>query len=340
MNVEPFSLDLAEPLSTATGTIEQREGLLLRGRAVGATGVGEATPLPPWTEDLVDCKAALATLPDDLDAAHRAVDPEATPAAAHAVELARADAHTRAAGVSLSSRLRGGVATDRVPVNATVGDLSPTATALRAHHAAEEGFTAVKVKVGARAVEEDAERLTAARDAVGPDVELRADANGAYEGPEEARRALDAFAPADLAYVEQPVPAEAVDALRSLAGGEVPVAADETVAHLSLERLLADPPADVAVLKPMSLGGPIRTAVAAGALSAHGVTTVVTTTVDAVHARTAAVHVAATIADPPACGLATAVLLAEDLAEDPAPVEDGHVTVPGGHGNLGREGVA
>jgi o-succinylbenzoate synthase len=334
MNVEQFSLSLVEPLSTASGTIERREGVVVHGTAVGAEGVGEATPLPPWTEDLVDCRAALAAAPDDLDAAHRTVDPEETPAAAHGIELARVDAHTRAAGVPLSTRLGDGRSVGRVPVNAILGDGAADATAGGAHAAVRAGFPAVKVKVGARTVEADADRLAAARKAVGPDVELRADANGAYDGEAEARAALEAFADSDPAYVEQPVPAEAVETIRSLADAPVPVAIDETAARLPMPSLLSDPPAAVVVLKPMAMGGPLRTAVAAASLREHGVRPVVTTTVDAVHARTAAVHVAATLPDPPACGLATAGMLAEDLAEDPAPVEDGHVEVPSAPGNL------
>lgn len=336
MNVEPFALELAEPLSTAEGTVDRREGLLVRGEAVGAAGVGEATPLPPWTEDRVDCRAALAAVPDDLDAAHRAVDPEATPAAAHGIELARVDAHTRAAGVPLSARLGDGRTVDAVPVNATLGDGAADATAGGAHAAVQAGFQAVKVKVGARSVEADADRLAAVRKAIGAEVELRADANGAYESENEARVALAAFAESDPAYVEQPVPADDVETVRSLADAPVTVAVDETAAALPMQSLLADPPAEVVVLKPMAMGGPLRTAVAAASLREQGVRPVVTTTIDAVHARTAAVHVAATLPDTPACGLATAGMLAEDLEPDPAPVEDGHVAVPTGPGNLGR----
>jgi L-alanine-DL-glutamate epimerase-like enolase superfamily enzyme len=57
--------------------------------------------------------------------------------------------------------------------------------------------------------------------------------------------------------------------------------------------------------------------------------------VDAVVARTAAVHVAAAIPDVPACGLATGSLLADDLYPDPAPVENGSVVVPDGPGLAG-----
>jgi L-alanine-DL-glutamate epimerase-like enolase superfamily enzyme len=50
--------------------------------------------------------------------------------------------------------------------------------------------------------------------------------------------------------------------------------------------------------------------------------------VDAVVARTAAVHVVAALPDVAPCGLATAGLLGEDLGPDPAPVTDGRITVP------------
>jgi L-alanine-DL-glutamate epimerase-like enolase superfamily enzyme len=54
-------------------------------------------------------------------------------------------------------------------------------------------------------------------------------------------------------------------------------------------------------------------------------------------ARTAAVHVAAAIQEVPACGLATAEWLAEDLGPDPAPVADGECEVPQAKGLGVRE---
>jgi len=92
------------------------------------------------------------------------------------------------------------------------------------------------------------------------------------------------------------------------------------------------------VLKPMALGGPSR-ALAAGRAAAHaGIDPVVTTTIDAAVARTAAAHVAAALpgGDERAHGLATGDLLATDLvAEDPVPVENGRVAVPTGPGLAG-----
>jgi len=45
----------------------------------------------------------------------------------------------------------------------------------------EQGLTAIKMKIGALSVSKDAERVKAARDAIGPDTDLMADANCAYD---------------------------------------------------------------------------------------------------------------------------------------------------------------
>ncbi|MFC6754694.1 o-succinylbenzoate synthase, partial [Halorubrum tibetense] len=54
MRLRRFSVALSSPLGTARGDIREREGFL-----VGVeSGVGEATPLPGWTESLAACESA------------------------------------------------------------------------------------------------------------------------------------------------------------------------------------------------------------------------------------------------------------------------------------------
>jgi steroid 5-alpha reductase family enzyme len=60
MELEPFSLELRSPLSTAAGSIGRREGFLVRVEREGFVGIGEATPLPGWTESYEECADALA----------------------------------------------------------------------------------------------------------------------------------------------------------------------------------------------------------------------------------------------------------------------------------------
>ena len=347
----PFALELARPLGTAHGEIRSREGFVItvgRGGDGGAVGVGEAAPLPGWTESYESCDAALDEL-SDLDggeSARDALDPEATPAARHGVSLAVTDAAARRRDCRLTDLLadEAGVdatPADAVPVNATVGDGSPEETADEARRAAEAGYDCLKLKVGARDVDADVERVRAVREAVGDGIAFRADANGAWDR-ETARRALDALAAFDLAYVEQPLPAADLDGLAALRDGDrggegagVPIAVDESVATHGIDAVLDADAADAAVLKPMALGGPDRALAAALRAREAGVEPVVTTTIDAVVARTAAVHVAAAVPDIAACGLATGSLLDADLAPDPCPIADGRAAVPSGPGLAG-----
>ncbi len=337
----PFAVDLSSSLRTARGEIARREGFLVgveddSSRAGGVRGVGEATPLDGWTESYDECRSALgaardARSPDEAVAAARDA-----PAARHGLALAVADARARVAGVPLARHLGygDGATADAVPVNATVGDAPREETVAAARKAVDAGFDCIKVKVGARDLSADEARLRAVREAVGDGVTLRADANGAWDR-ETAARAVEAFAPLDLAYLEQPLPADDLTGLADLRGRGVPVAVDESVAARSLEEVLDTGAADAAVLKPMALGGPDRAVRAAARAREAGVDPVVTTTVDAAVARAAAVHVAAAVPDVSPCGLATAGRLAGDVMDDPVPVEDGRVRVPDGPGTLG-----
>ncbi|RDI70508.1 mandelate racemase/muconate lactonizing enzyme family protein [Halopelagius longus] len=322
MGIERFSVELARPLDTAAGTIDSRTGFLVRTDG----GLGEATPLPGWTESLDECRAAL----------ERGTPDDSTPAARHGVSLARTDAAARESGERLCDTLAADAgfadpAADAVPVNATVGDGSVAETADAVRTAVEEGYDCVKVKVGARSPETDEERLRAARDAAGDAAELRADANGAWDAA-TAERMLDVAAELDFSYVEQPLPAERASDHAALRGRGVGVALDESLSTTSVSAVLDADAADVLVCKPMSLGGPDRTLAAVRRAREAGVECVVTTTIDAVVARLGAVHVAAAVPDVPACGLATGSMLASDLAPDPAPVSEGRIEVPEGPG--------
>jgi len=341
-----FELPLASPLSTAGGGIETREGTLIRVKDEGdgddpgaPAGVGEATPLPGWTESLDACRDALDAALDRLetDGPDAALDGmEGAPAARHGLSLALLDREARAAGEPLYRHLRDdadhredGRRVDSVPVNATVGDGRIMETVAAAREAVEAGFTTLKVKVGARETAIDAGRVEAIRSEVPGDLRLRVDANGAWSR-REARLATGAIP--DVEYVEQPL---AAGDLAGHAGlrDRAAIALDETLAEHSIAEVIEAGAGDVVVLKPMVLGGVDRAFSAATAAREAGIDPVITTTVDGVVARTAAVHLAAALEIDRGCGLATARLLESELAPDPAPVSDGEIAVPAGPGN-------
>ncbi|MDS0284123.1 mandelate racemase/muconate lactonizing enzyme family protein [Haloarcula onubensis] len=332
MRTEPFSLRLSSPLATASGAIEAREGFLVRYDHRDETGIGEATPLPGWTESLADCERALDRAAEaEVSGGHTAamleLAADTVPAARHGFATALLDADARADGVPLYRWFDADRRCESVPVNATVGDGDPTETADAVERAVDGGFDCCKLKVGARAVAADVDRVRAVRERVGADVTLRADANGAWSR-EQASEAFDALAEFGVAYVEQPLAADDLAGHADLRGGPVGVALDESLAHQRADTVLAADAADVLILKPMALGGPGNAHTLALRARERGIEPVVTTTIDGVVARLAALHVAAAVPDIGACGLATGDRLGGDLAPDPATVTDGEMTVP------------
>ncbi|WP_336339079.1 mandelate racemase/muconate lactonizing enzyme family protein [Haloarcula brevis] len=332
MRVDPFSLPLSSPLATARGTIRERSGFVVRYDHRGETGVGEATPLPGWTESVADCRGGLEdAAAAAADGGHTDVllslDAGSVPAARHGFATALLDADARADGVPLYRWFDAERRCDRVPVNATVGDGSPAETAAAVERAVAAGYDCCKLKVGTRAVGEDVERVRTVRERVGDDVTLRVDANGAWSR-KEAENAVDRLASLDVAYVEQPLPADDLAGHATLRGEGVGIALDESLVGRRVDSVLDADAADVLILKPMVLGGPGNAHTLALRAREQGVEPVVTTTVDAVVARLAALHVAAAIPDVRACGLATGDRLAADLAPDPTTVTDGAMSVP------------
>lgn len=94
------------------------------------------------------------------------------------------------------------------------------------------GYTAVKVQIGWAAAQggdrADVRTVRAIREAVGPDVDVMVDANGAYDVGTAVRvaRQLEEL---DLAWLEEPVPADDLDGYAHIRrSARVPLAAGET----------------------------------------------------------------------------------------------------------------
>jgi o-succinylbenzoate synthase len=343
MTRTPYELDLDPPLVTAEERLQRRNGVLLKW-GTDPVGLGDAAPLPPFTEPLNECTVALERAERAFEKAGwrgalRVVSRTRNgqlrfPAARHAVVLALLDRRAKRAGRSLTRELAGQPGRP-VAVNATIGDGSPAETADAAAAARESGFPAVKVKVGKRSIEGDSSRLEAVRDRVGDALELRVDANGAWDLA-TARRFLEGSRSLDLGAVEQPLPADRARDHAQLRECGPDIALDESLAVDRPAHLVAAGVADRYVLKPMALGGIDVARGLALRIQRADATPVVTSIFESVVGRTAAIHLAASLDGLPASGLATAERFETDLGEDPAPVREGHVVPPDGPG-LGVE---
>ena len=233
-------------------------------------------------------------------------------------------------------------------VNATLPSIGPAASAEAARQSVSAGFTTLKLKAGAeRETQLLVDRVRAVREAVGPDVRLRLDVNGAWD-LETATDRLEAVARFALEYVEQPLAGDDPAAMAELRRRvRVPLAADETVTSVRAARLLLEAEAvDVLVVKPVRVGG-LGAAVEVAELAAErGVPVVVSTLFETGVGIAAGLAVAMALPEVragrldhvPDHGLATAGLLEHDLLEEGLVLGGGLLRAPGGAGS-GRLGI-
>jgi L-alanine-DL-glutamate epimerase-like enolase superfamily enzyme len=131
-----------------------------------------------------------------------------------AVDIALWDLKARLLGVALADALPRFYAA--VPVYGSGGFTSYSNERLRDQLGgwASEGIPCVKMKVG-REPQEDPERLRVAREAIGEDVELFVDVNGAHTR-KQALLWAQRFAEEGISYLEEPVSSEDREGLRLL----------------------------------------------------------------------------------------------------------------------------
>jgi L-alanine-DL-glutamate epimerase-like enolase superfamily enzyme len=326
--VIPYALPFIQPYVTARGTLTMREMVLLRIRSdEGATGLGEAVPLAlrggASLEDVTSELRAWLAAPESGD------DGLSSPSRS-AIATALLDVQGREAEVPVWSLL-GGDDGQPVRCNATLSIADPALVADEALEWAEEGFGSFKAKVGAG---EDVEQVAQVRSAVGPEPQLRVDANGAWT-PEAAEQSLRAMVDHDLELAEQPC--ATLSELAELRGRiDLPIAGDESVADAAEARLAAESGAcDLATAKLSKVGGPREALAVAEELPIY-----LSSALDGPVGIAAAAHTAQALSGAGdagvAHGLATQRLFAETIASSECGLRDGYLHLPEGPG-LGVE---
>jgi L-alanine-DL-glutamate epimerase-like enolase superfamily enzyme len=217
---------------------------------VGLVGLGEASCTPRWSgEDQVSAAhfineyfapALVGRDPTRIDDISAAVFPlvAGNYFTKSAIEMALWDLAGKAAEKPLYELL-GGKVRDSVAIKWSVSGQPPDRAAAIARWAVDQGFRAMKVKVGIDAVEDFA-RVSAVREVVGADAKLGVDANGGWGDAATAIACIERLTPFGIAFVEQPVPAgdpEEMATVHREAG--LPIIADESLYSLDDARQLA-----------------------------------------------------------------------------------------------------
>ncbi len=208
-------------------------------------------------------------------------------------------------------RLLGGY-TDRLKTDITISINGIDEMVKDSVDAVKQGFDTLKTKVGGE-YKQDIERVRAIREAVGPDIKIRLDANQGWNA-KDAIRVMNALEKYDIELVEQPVPAWDVEGLAEVTGAvSIPVMADEALFTMNdALKLISMRACDILNIKLMKAGG-IHNAVKINAMAeAAGMECMVGSMMECKVSVTAAAHFAASTHNVTMLDLDAAYLLAED----------------------------
>lgn len=150
----------------------------------------------------------------------------------------------------------------------SIGDLAQEASTL-----VEQGFSALKMRVGLPVENDDIERVRAVRDAVGPNIDLMVDVNQGWDLKQTLRMA-GRLEPYDLFWIEEPMPIERVqDYAHAVERLTVPISTGESN-YLKQEVLAIaeNRAADHIMLDLMRMGGVTEWRKAAHVCEAFGLT--------------------------------------------------------------------
>src|SRR5699024_7188962 len=190
VKMEKFSIELSEPFNVAFAQITHTVSIIVKIETdEGYVGYGEAAPFAPVTGETVDgCLEILSLFrqgligmnPLDIEKAHAMMDGLAhgNGSAKCAVDIALYDLKGKVMGQPLY-RVLGGY--DNVVQNDSTGVINPPEkmAGQAVNFVKDLGYHILKIKTGI-CPEEDLRAISLIREAVGPDIRLRVDANQGY----------------------------------------------------------------------------------------------------------------------------------------------------------------
>ena len=263
LEFKTFVSKRSSPFRIATGLSDTEENVIVKVKCGDEFGVGSANPSNVTHETLASIEGFLAkakkkvegTDECDLLKLHQRLDAIApgNTAAKAGIDIAVFDLVSKREKKPLYEFLGG--SRDRMLTDMTISIESKETTVKKAIQHYKAGFRALKLKVGLD-LNEDIKRVSAVREAVGPKVELRVDANQGYT-VEQAIKFSEAMRSLDVAVIEQPVNASDLSGLKRVTeASEVPIMADECVkSSADAKRIAREGIADMINIKLMKSAG-------------------------------------------------------------------------------------
>ena len=232
----------------------------------GIIGIGEAVPMPAYSGQTIGgviealngylIPALLEAPIESIEGLHQRMNTaiKEQPMAKAALDIAYHEVVGKMQGVPVY-QLLGGAYRKMIPLSWAIGLGSPEAIIHEAQDAISRGFRTIKIKIGLDA-ERDLEVLARLRESIGPDIQLRVDANEGYDYV-TARSTLQKMQAYTLQLIEQPLPRWDVRGIRDLRSRlDTPILADESLLTIQdAMTLCQENAADLFNIKLMKLGG-------------------------------------------------------------------------------------
>lgn len=152
--------------------------------------------------------------------------------------------------------LLGGRKEEQPMIPKVLSILEPEQLASQAKEALAEGYKEIKMKLGVDH-RKDIARVKAVREAVGPDILIRADINQGWKNVQLTKQMITQLEPYHLSWIEQPIDAMDTSLFRILkASTNAPLMADESIVHKQdLRTLIEHRSVDYINIKLMKTGG-------------------------------------------------------------------------------------
>lgn len=306
IEVAEVKIPLVTPFKTALRTVENVHDILVRVIADdGQEGFGEAPPTAVITGDTlgsVRCAIedfiapALAGMEiENLDGIMQKLNGcilKNTSAKA-AVDMAVYDLYAKSCKKPLYKVLGGSKKEIETDLTISVNEIDEMVK--DSIKAVEQGFGILKIKVGKESLK-DIERIKAVRQAVGPGIKLRIDANQGWT-PKDAVRIIHALEDAgiEMDLVEQPVSAHDFEGMKFVTDRvSTPILADESVFSVQdAIHLIQERAADLINIKLMKTGGIYEALKICAVAESFGVECMIGCMLESKIAVSAAAHLAA-----------------------------------------------
>lgn len=258
------------PFTIATGTMEYAQNIFIRIHTnEGITGMGECSAFPMIA---AETQATCFEMAKDFAKLWKGKNPLKIEDRLHELDLFTAGNYTAKSAFDMALydiaaqhanmplyRYLGGEK-KKIESDLTIGISDPVSMADTALEFKKKGVKMIKVKLG-KEVFADIQRIKLIRDAVGPDIILRIDANQGWSY-DDAVTALTAMATYNIQFCEQPMRKWNDELLPELCAlSSIPVMADESVfTHHDAARLIKHKACDYINIKLAKSGG-IREAI-------------------------------------------------------------------------------